>query len=225
MSERLTIADSKKAFHRAFPYVIPPIYRRITDELLVELHLLSHQKGFKPDVIFAIGLRNVFETFTKGYRPEKHLESLFESICTSNGIDPIYIRNQSSTTLELIKDYSMKEVESWFRDKGLGAPEKLRINLEVLSKGTSQYSRIISIGLLAILNSARTDETAKNEDAKALIKEISNNFGFSMDRVERDLNQYTSSLDKMSQALEVMREAIEHDRRKKQSESEAKSTD
>ena len=69
----MTIADSKKAFYNAFPHIIPPVYRRVTDELLVELHLLSHQKAFKPDAIFAIGLAKVFDSFTKGYRPEGHL--------------------------------------------------------------------------------------------------------------------------------------------------------
>ena len=44
MSERKTISDSKGFFHNEFPYVIPAIYRKVTDELLVELNLLSHQK-------------------------------------------------------------------------------------------------------------------------------------------------------------------------------------
>ena len=37
MSAALTVADSKRAFHRAFPFVIGPLYRRMVDELLVEL--------------------------------------------------------------------------------------------------------------------------------------------------------------------------------------------
>ena len=47
LSVRATISDSKSDFHKEFPYVIPPIYRKLADELLVELHLLSHQKNFK----------------------------------------------------------------------------------------------------------------------------------------------------------------------------------
>ncbi|MFM7434760.1 MAG: photosystem II biogenesis protein Psp29, partial [Vulcanococcus sp.] len=45
MGASLTVADSKRAFHTAFPHVIAPLYRRLVDELLVELHLLSHQSG------------------------------------------------------------------------------------------------------------------------------------------------------------------------------------
>ena len=54
MSVRATISDSKSDFHKEFPYVIPPIYRKLADELLVELHLLSHQKNFKKSPIFAL---------------------------------------------------------------------------------------------------------------------------------------------------------------------------
>ncbi|MFN9907474.1 MAG: photosystem II biogenesis protein Psp29, partial [bacterium] len=55
MSAALTVADSKRAFHAAFPHVISPLYRRMVDELLVELHLLSRQSGFQPDPLFATG--------------------------------------------------------------------------------------------------------------------------------------------------------------------------
>ena len=47
MGVALTVADSKRAFHQAFPHVIAPLYRRMVDELLVELHLLSRQAGFQ----------------------------------------------------------------------------------------------------------------------------------------------------------------------------------
>ena len=105
MSERLTISDSKRAFHKAFPHVIPPIYRRVADELLVELHLLSHQKEFNADILFAIGLTNAFDTFTKGYKPENHLNILFDALCQCNGLDAIAIRNRSKLTIEAIHDH------------------------------------------------------------------------------------------------------------------------
>ena len=34
LSVRATISDSKSDFHKEFPYVIPPIYRKLADELL-----------------------------------------------------------------------------------------------------------------------------------------------------------------------------------------------
>jgi photosystem II biogenesis protein Psp29 len=85
----LTVADSKRAFHRAFPFVIAPLYRRMVDELLVELHLLSHQKGFRAEGLFAVGLIQVFESFSKGYRPEEQRQPLFEALCGSSGFSAL----------------------------------------------------------------------------------------------------------------------------------------
>ena len=46
LKEKLTVSDSKKLFHEQFPYVIPGLYKRIVDEMLVELNLLNHQNEF-----------------------------------------------------------------------------------------------------------------------------------------------------------------------------------
>ncbi len=219
MRERQTIADSKKAFHNAFPYVIPPIYRKVTDELLVELHLLGHQKSFKRDTIFAIGLTTAFESFTRGYRPEEHLERLFDAICLSNGFDPISIREKAIQGLKAIKGISSKEKEQWLKNKGAGAPGKLEKEIEILAKGNNHYSRLTTIGLSTLLGElTEFDEKVQNSIQETL-KEVSIEFGFSKERVERDITQYSSNLEKINQALELMKEAVEQDRKRKKSKN------
>ena len=217
MRERQTIADSKKAFHKAFPYVIPPIYRRVADELLVELHLLRHQKCFKNDTIFAIGLISAFDSFTRGYKPEGHLEKLFEAICRSNGYDPISIREGANNALTAIKDIPSKEKALWLRNKGAGAPGKLENDIELLSKGNNHYSRLISIGLLTLLKeNIQEEENTNIKSTQETLKGIVEEFGFTKERVERDINQYSSYLDKITQALELMKETTARERKKKE---------
>ncbi len=213
MSEKLTIADSKKAFHKAFPYVIPPIYRRVADELLVELHLLSHQRDFKPGTIFAVGLQNVFKSFTRGYRPENHLPALFKAICESNGFDSEKLISDSTKTLELIKDKKTNEIEDWLKNSGDGAPGKLKEEIKTFSKGNSYYNRLISIGIYTLLSESSATENEREELINT-IKETCNNYGFSANRVERDLKQYSSNIKKISQALELMQEAVQRERTK-----------
>jgi len=94
VSAALTVADSKRAFHRAFPYVIAPLYRRMVDELLVELHLLSRQSGFRNDPLFACGLIQVFDSFGKGYRPDAQREPLLAALCSASGFDAAALRQQ-----------------------------------------------------------------------------------------------------------------------------------
>ena len=66
LKEKLTVSDSKKLYHEKFPYVIPGLYKRIVDEMLVELNLLNHQKEFDQDKIFCIGLTETFKELMKG---------------------------------------------------------------------------------------------------------------------------------------------------------------
>ncbi|WP_320667753.1 photosystem II biogenesis protein Psp29 [Prochlorococcus sp. MIT 1307] len=216
MNERKTIADSKKAFHNAFPYVIPPIYRRVTDELLVELNLLSHARDFQPGPIFALGLRKVYEAFTKGYRPQEHLSPLFEAICRSNGFNPTTLYDKSQETLEASKGNSLNDIKNWLKQQGNGAPEVLANDIKELSQGRNHYSRLTVIGLFTLLDQGITSEENKKESISKEIKIITEKFGYSVNRVERDLTQYSANLEKISQALELLKETIAYEKKKKE---------
>ena len=80
LKEKLTVSDSKKLFHEQFPYVIPGLYKRIVDEILVELNLLNHQNEFKQDYLFCIGLTEMFKEFMQGLQSLYAFRSLFESV-------------------------------------------------------------------------------------------------------------------------------------------------
>ena len=106
LKEKLTVSDSKKLFHEQFPYVVPGLYKRIVDEMLVELNLLNHQNEFIQDDLFCFGLTETFKELTKGYKPEIHIELLFESLCNSSNFEPAKIREISKKTLGLYKEKS-----------------------------------------------------------------------------------------------------------------------
>ena len=93
LKEKLTVSDSKKLFHEKFPYVIPGLYKRIVDEMLVELNLLNHQNDFTQDYLFCVGLTETFKELMKGYKPEKHLEVLFNSLCSSTNFEAEKIKD------------------------------------------------------------------------------------------------------------------------------------
>ena len=203
MAGTQTIADSKRAFHQAFPHVIAPLHRRIADELLVELHLLSHQDSFKAGHLFSVGLVTVFTRFTQGYRPPEHRDDLMAAICSSNGFDAAELKSAAETSLAAASEHSGDDFNAWIKEFRL--PEQ------------SHYSRLMAVGLLALLEAAHGE--LKGEDAAELRKkavEISKEIGMPEERVEKDLGIFASSSERMQQAVELMEETLASERRKKE---------
>ena len=203
MAGTQTIADSKRAFHQAFPHVIAPLHRRIADELLVELHLLSHQDSFKAGQLFSVGLVTVFTRFTQGYRPPEHRDDLMAAICSSNGFDAAELRSAAETSLAAASEHSGDDFNTWIKEFRL--PEQ------------SHYSRLMAVGLLALLEAAHGE--LKREEAAELRKravEISKEIGMPKERVEKDLGIFASSSERMQQAVELMEETLASERRKKE---------
>ena len=216
LAEHLTIADSKRAFHAAFPHVIPPLYRRTADELLVELHLLSHQKHFQVDAFFAVGLRQVFEAFTRGYRPDGQLADLFKALCSSTGFDAEAIQRLASESQAAVAGHSLEDVRGWLETKGEGAPAPLAEGLRRASGSSFHYSRLMAVGVFSLLSAAQGESSADPELLRKLAHEVSGAIGLSQERVDKDLSLYTSNLERMAQAVELMEETLLAERRKRE---------
>ena len=203
MAASQTIADSKRAFHQAFPHVIAPLYRRLADELLVELHLLSHQSRFEANGLFSVGLCTVFDTFTKGYRPEAQTDGLFSALCSSNGFDAASLRKTSATLIEQAKGKDLDSI-------------KTLLSSHALQDG-AHYSRLMAVGLMRLLQAAAAD--ASSADSAALAqqsKELAETLGMPADRVEKDLTLFGSNSERMDQAVDLVQETIAAEKRKKE---------
>ena len=192
LSVRATISDSKSDFHKEFPYVIPPIYRKLADELLVELHLLSHQKNFKENSIFAIGLKEIFITFTNGYKPTEHIDKLFEAICNCNGFNPAAINSSSEGLLSKAKSFTKGDLDEYL--------SKINNNNEE----NDYYSRINAIGIYKLVSEIPSFKSIEEENINKEIKDIANLLGYQYSRVEKDISMYKSNIEKMKQALEII---------------------
>ncbi len=192
LSVRATISDSKSDFHKEFPYVIPPIYRKLADELLVELHLLSHQTNFKKDSIFATGLKEIFSKFTCGYKPSEHINKLFEAICNCNGFNPTEISSSSEQLVDKAKSFTKEDLNAF-----LSQLKNERIEKEY-------YSRINAIGIYKLVSEMPSFKDGKEEDINKEIKNISELLGYQYSRIEKDISMYKSNIEKMKQALEII---------------------
>ena len=192
LKAKLTVSDSKKLFHEQFPYVIPGLYKRIIDEMLVELNLLNHQNEFFQDDLFCVGLTETFKELTKGYEPDAHLAPLFESLCNSSNFEPSKIKEISKKTLKQYKEKSLKEISSL---------------LEVKNNSNLYSSRILNIGIYLIIASANDFNKLKDSERNKAILDIIKKLNLSVNKAEKDIGIYKSSIMKMEQAKELLEEA------------------
>ena len=101
--------------------------KKIVDEMLVELNLLNHQNEFTQDYLFCIGLTETFKELMKGYQPEKHLDLLFESLCSSTNFKAKEIKETSQEFQKEFKDKSFKEMMKLLKEKNNSQPYPSRI--------------------------------------------------------------------------------------------------
>ncbi len=203
LKEKLTVSDSKKLFHEKFPYVIPGLYKKIVDEMLVELNLLNHQNEFTQDYIFCVGLTETFKELTKGYQPEKHLDLLFESLCSSTNFEAKEINEISKNSQKEFKDKTSKDILKLLKEK---------------SNSKLYPSRILNLGIYILISNAQDlkekDESEKNKMNSDIFEKLS----LSANKAEKDIGIYKSSISKMQQAKELIEELRTKDKKKEQKE-------
>jgi photosystem II biogenesis protein Psp29 len=216
VSAALTVADSKREFHRAFPHVIAPLYRRMVDELLVELHLLSRQTGFRSDALFACGLIQVFDSFAKGYRPDAQRLPLLQALCSASGFDADQLRHQRDSAMAAMGSHSVEQVKQWIEQEGSGAPDPLAAALAGIRRTDFHYSRLMAVGLLSLLEQAQGADALDAAALRSYAHDLGGAMGLLRERLDKDLSLYATNLEKMAQAVELMAETVASERRKRE---------
>ena len=201
MKEKLTVSDSKKLFHEKFPYVIPGLYKRIVDEMLVELNLLNHQNEFKQDYLFCVGLTETFKELTKGYKPEKHLDLLFDSLCSSTNFEAKEIKEISQKSLKEFEDKSSKDIINLLKEK---------------SNPKLYPSRILNLGIYILISNSQDFKEKNESEVNNMISNIFDNLKLSPNKADKDIGIYKSSISKMEQAKELIEELRIKDKKKDQ---------
>ena len=191
LREKLTVSDSKKLFHEQFPYVIPGLYKKIVDEMLVELNLLNHQNEFKQDYLFCIGLTETFRELTKDYKPDKHLDILFESLCNSTNFEAKEIKEISQKSQKEFRDKSSKDILKLLKEK---------------SNSKLYPSRILNLGIYTVISNSQDFKENNEIEKNKMISDIFDALNLSINKAEKDIGLYKSSLSKLEQAKELIEE-------------------
>ena len=213
-----TVSDSKRAFYSAYPRPINSIYRRVIEELLVEMHLLSVNADFKPDPIYYLGIVTSFERLMQGYQPEKDKSLIFDALCTSTDADPQTYKSQAGTLLSLAKDKSIDELVDW-----LGNPTAeedagyiVKPIKAIASNDNFKYSRLFAIGIYTLLEECDLELVKDSEKCNQTVDAIAENLKISSDKMKKDQDLYRGNLEKMTQLLKVIEDVLEASRKKRE---------
>ncbi|PSB17824.1 photosystem II biogenesis protein Psp29 [Phormidesmis priestleyi ULC007] len=224
MNNVRTVSDTKRAFYNTHTRPVNSIYRRVVEELMVEMHLLTVNIDFRYDPIYALGVVTSFDRFMQGYRPEEDKASIFNAICQSLGDHTPNYRGDAEHLLLLASQHSWDELLS-LPGQSSEIPEAhdLRQHLQaIVNNPKFKYSRLFAIGLFTILQTA--DPTLIKDEVKRTeaLKQVCSRLNLPQEKLQKDLELYSSNLEKMIQAQIVMEDLIKADRKKREERAQAK---
>jgi photosystem II biogenesis protein Psp29 len=137
----------------------------------------------------------------KGYQPEKHLDLLFESLCSST--------NFEANEINEISQKSRKE----FNNKISNDILKL-----LIEKSNSKLypSRILNLAIYILISNAEDLKDKDESETNKMISDIFEKLNLSANKAEKDIGIYKSSISKMEQAKELIKELRTKDKKAEQ---------
>lgn len=218
VNKNRTVSDTKRSFYTIHTRPINSIYRRVVEELMVEMHLLSANADFHYDSIYALGVVTAFYRFMLGYVPEQDQDSIFNGLCKAVEDDPDRYKHDAHRVESLAQRLSGSELLSWLdRSTSFDDTGDLQGSLETIANNPQfKYSRLFAIGLFSMLEKADPNLVKDQATLNDTLKKVCVALHLPEDKVSKDLDLYRSNLEKMAQARIVLEDAIQAERKKRE---------
>ncbi|MBF2064422.1 MAG: photosystem II biogenesis protein Psp29 [Calothrix sp. C42_A2020_038] len=224
MNNVRTVSDTKRTFYSLHTRPVNTIYRRVVEELMVEMHLLSVNVDFTYSSIYALGVVTAFDRFMQGYQPEGDKASIFNALCQAVEANYEHYRHDAEKLLNIAKSLPVQDLVAWLSQTNrLYHDEQLQAELDAIANNPKfKYSRLFAIGIFSLLE-ASDSEIVKDEKRRTeALNSIAKGLKISDDKLNKDLELYRSNLDKMSQAMAVMSDMLQADRKKREERAKSK---
>lgn len=223
MSNVRTVSDTKRAFYASFDRPVTSVYRRVIEELMVEMHLLSVSGDFVYDPIYALGIVTTFDNFMEGYRPEGDVDIIFTALCKSIESSPEQYRHDAQYALSTVEGMSLDDLKGLLSHLSEANSEGLAGILKgVAARDRFKYSRAFGIGFYTLTAKIAPELVKEKEALMDFMREATEALGISFDKLQKDIELYRSNLDKMVQAKALMAEVLEAERKKREERAQAK---
>ncbi len=226
MNNVRTVSDTKRTFYNLHTRPINTIYRRVVEELMVEMHLLSVNVDFSYNPIYALGVVTTFDRFMQGYEPERDQESIFNALSQAVEQDPQRYRQDAQRLLAIAKSLPVKDLIGWLSQTAhLDRDADLQGQLQAIANNPNfKYSRLFAIGLFSLLEESDPESVKDEKQRTEALKAIGTGLNLSDDKLNKDLELYRSNLDKMAQALIVMADMLSAERKKREQRKQQSTT-
>jgi photosystem II biogenesis protein Psp29 len=224
VNNQSTVSDTKRNFYSQHTRPINSIYRRVVEELMVEMHLLSTNVDFEYNPVYAMGVVSSFDRFMTSYRPETDRQSIFVALCQSMGGNAQQYRKDAVGVEEFAKSMQEQDIVNWLAhptNEGMGAQLASTLG-SIASNPKFKYSRLFGIGLFTILEQAAPDLLKDEKKREAAVLQIGEAMHLPTDKVQKDLDTYRSNLDKLVQMEAVMADLAEAERKKREKRAQEK---
>jgi photosystem II biogenesis protein Psp29 len=216
-----TVSDTKKAFYTLHTRPVSSVYRRVVEELMVEIHLLRVNEDFRRDPIFALGVVGTFDRFMAGYEPTADRESIFKALCGAEELDPGQFRGEAESAKAAVAGRSAEDVLAWVMQSATSGGDGLAGTLHAIATNSKfKYSRLFAIGFYNLLESVDAALVADAAKLNEYVEKLAAPLNLSASKVQRDLELYRGNIDKLEQAQKAIAEFIEGERRRQQKRAE-----
>ena len=132
---------------------------------------------------------------------QKHLDLLFESLCSST--------NFEAKEINEISQKSQKE----FKNKG--SKDILKLLIEK-SNSKLYSSRILNLGVYILISKSQDLKKQNQSVTNKITSDIFEKLSLSVNKAEKDIGIYKSSISKLEQAKELIEELRTKDKKKEQ---------
>jgi len=221
-----TLSDTKRNFYNHHTRPINSIFRRVVEELMVEMHLLSVNVDFHYDPIYALGVVSSYDRFMEAYRPEHDRETIFAAICQSIGSNPQQYRQDAERMSAIAQNLSGEQLmniltnQATVDDAG-DLPEIIR---GVADNSKFKYSRLFGIGLYTLLQKADSTLVEDEKHRQETFSKVCSALNLPSEKLEKDLELYRTNLEKMAQAQSALEDALQAARKQRQKRALEKNT-
>ncbi|MEL6262587.1 MAG: photosystem II biogenesis protein Psp29 [Cyanobacteria bacterium J06626_6] len=225
MNNVRTVSDTKRAFYSQHTRPISAIYRRVVEELMVEMHLLLVNVDFNYDALYALGVVSTYDRFMSGYEPERDRDSIYQAIVQAVEADPAQYRRDAEAALSAAKAIISLDSFKSLVDEAKGSADGniLQSGLhQVINNPKFKYSRLFAVGLYNVIEAIDEAVLQDKEKREALMGELADTLGLNTDLLKKDVDLYRSNLEKMAQAQAVMKDMIEAEKKKQAKREEDK---